>query len=232
MNGNVIFVSTNNQNKKVNYKQIERIFYMKQIFSALIFGALSLCASSAFAQVGAQADTKALLDQLKQGGMVIVLRHGGTNADQADIDPLNHDNVAKQRLLTDKGRADAKTLAEVFKKAHVPISKVMSSKLYRAIETARIVSGKDPEALIDVNEGGLVVSPNENNRRAKAFRDMAAVTPAKGTNTFIVSHKPNIIDAFGKDWFEIKEGEASIFKSDGNGKAILVARVLIADWAK
>jgi hypothetical protein len=23
-----------------------------------------------------------------------------------------------------------------------------------------------------------------------------------------VTHKPNILDAFGKDWFEIKEGEA------------------------
>jgi hypothetical protein len=31
---------------------------------------------------------------------VIVFRHGGTDADQADTDPLNPDNVAKQRGLT------------------------------------------------------------------------------------------------------------------------------------
>jgi hypothetical protein len=43
------------------------------------------------------------------------------------------------------------------------------------------------------------------------LRSMAATAPNRGTNTFIVTHKPNIIDVFGKDWFEVKEGEASIF---------------------
>ena len=60
---------------------------------------------------------------------------------------------------------------------------------------------------------------------------MAATRPAAGKNTLIVTHKPNILDAFGKDWFEIKEGEASIFKPAG-GKYQLVARVQMADWPK
>jgi len=29
---------------------------------------------------------------------------------------------------------------------------------------------------------------------------------APGTNTLIVTHKPSIIDALGKEWFEVKEG--------------------------
>ena len=40
------------------------------------------------------------------------------------------------------------------------------------------------------------------------------------------------MDAFGKDWFEIREGEASIFKPDGRGHYTLVSRVLIDDWEK
>jgi len=56
--------------------------------------------------------------------------------------------------------------------------------------------------------------------------------PEAGKNTLLVTHKPNILDAFGKDWFEVKEGEASIFKPDNAGKAVLVARVQIADWLK
>jgi hypothetical protein len=56
--------------------------------------------------------------------------------------------------------------------------------------------------------------------------------PEVGKNTLIVTHKPNIIDAFGKDWFEVKEGEASIFKPDRAGKAVLVARVQAVDWIK
>ena len=56
--------------------------------------------------------------------------------------------------------------------------------------------------------------------------------PEAGENTLIVTHKPNIIDAFGKDWFEVKEGEASVFKPDSSGKAVLVVRLQAADWLK
>ena len=33
-----------------------------------------------------------------------MFRHGATHSDQADTDPLNLDNVAKQRQLNDAGR--------------------------------------------------------------------------------------------------------------------------------
>ena len=171
-----------------------------------------------------------LLQTLRGGGYVIVFRHGGTHADQADTDPLNHDNVAKQRHLNDRGRADAQAVGEAFRKAGVPIGKAYSSRFQRAVETARLIGGKDPQPTLDVTEGGLVVTPNENNRRAQAFRALVATPPDPGTNTLIVSHKPNIIDAFGKDWFEIKEGEASIFKPEAGGKYTLLTRVQIGQW--
>src|SRR2546422_8839043 len=60
-----------------------------------------LVAVTAWAQ-GASVDD--ILTKLRAGGHVIVLRHGGAHADQADTDPLNLDNVAKQRQLNDKGR--------------------------------------------------------------------------------------------------------------------------------
>jgi hypothetical protein len=59
-----------------------------------------------------------------------------------------------------------------------------------------------------------------------------AGTALPGTNLLVVTHKPNILDAFGKDWFDVKEGEISIFKPDGNGGYRLVARVLADDWVK
>ena len=64
---------------------------------------------------------------------MIVVRHGATHADQADTDPLNLDNVAKQRQLNDKGRADARALGELFKAASVPIGKSYSSRFFRAV---------------------------------------------------------------------------------------------------
>jgi hypothetical protein len=48
-------------------------------------------------------DMKTLVGELQQGGYVIVFRHGATNREQADTDPLHHDNIAQQRLLSAKG---------------------------------------------------------------------------------------------------------------------------------
>src|SRR5437762_13641422 len=114
---------------------------------------LSFFAACACAQT---VDMKALVAGMKQGGYVIVLRHGATNRDQADTDPLNPDNVSKQRHLSDAGKALAKQVGQ--------------------------------------------------------------------RNTLLVTHKPNVIDAFGKDWFDVKEGEASVFQPGGAGKPVLIAR--------
>jgi phosphohistidine phosphatase SixA len=182
--------------------------------------------------VSAEQSGPALRDSLRAGGYVIVLRHGATYQDQADTDPLHPENVAQQRQLNDKGRADAKAVGEALKRSGIPLGKVYSSKFNRAVETARLIGGKEPEATFDVTEGGLVVSPSENNRRAQALRALAGSVPEAGTNTLVVTHKPNILDAFGKDWFDVREGEASIFKPDGAGKFTPVAQVQIGQWAK
>lgn len=172
-----------------------------------------------------------LAQALRAGGHVIVLRHGATHPDQADTDPLNHDNIAKQRQLNTKGEEAAKALGQALKQIGVPVSKVITSRFNRAYQTAKLAGFEQVEKSIDVTEGGLVVSPNENNRRAGAFRKLASTVPPTGTNVVIVTHKPNTIDAFGKDWFEVKEGEASIFKPDGAAYKV-VARVQMDEWPR
>lgn len=165
-----------------------------------------------------------VLKLLRAGGYVIVFRHGATYSDQADTDPLNLDDGAKQRQLNDKGRAEAKAVGDAFRGAGIPIGNSYSSRFQRAVETARLIGGREPQATLDISEGGLVVTPDENNRRTQALRALVATAPDPGTNTLVVTHKPNILDAFGKDW-------ASIFKPEGNGKYTLVARMQIAQWA-
>jgi broad specificity phosphatase PhoE len=187
-----------------------------------------LVVGSAWAQ--ASPSTAELLQMLRAGGYVIVFRHGATHPDQADTDPLHDENIDKQRQLNDKGRADAAQVGAVFQAARIPIGRSYSSRFHRAVETSRLIAGKAPYATLDVTEGGLVVSPNENNRRTQAFRALVAALPDPGTNTLIVTHKPNILDLFGKDWFEVKEGEASIFKPDGSGGYTIIARVQINQW--
>ncbi len=179
----------------------------------------------------ARADDKDLAQALRAGGLVLVVRHGATFADQADTDPLNFDNIAAQRNLNDKGKALAKAFGDALRQAGVPIGKVYTSKYNRAYETAIVAGFSNIEKTTDLTEGGLIVSPNENSRRADAFRKMLAVAPKDHTDTILITHQPNIIAALGKDWFDVKEGETSIFRPvDGGYK--LVARVQMDEWPR
>jgi len=190
---------------------------------------VAVAAPSAAAQAR---EAKAVATQLQQGGYVIVMRHGATNRDQADTDPLNPDNVAKQRLLSEKGKEQARQVGEAFRKLGVPFGTVYTSKFDRAVETGKLIGGGTVVSTFDVTEGGLVVTPIENDRRSEALKKMIATVPPAGKNTLIVTHKPNILDALGRDWFEVKEGEASVFRVDASGKAELIARVQAVDWIK
>ena len=181
-------------------------------------------------QTSAMSD-KDLAQALQAGGYVIVVRHGATFPDQADTDPLNFDNVAAQRNLNDKGKTLAREFGEALRRAGIPVGKIYTSKYNRAYETAVLAGFKDITKTADLTEGGLIVSPNENNRRSEAFRKMLATVPQAGTNTILVTHYPNIIAALGKDWFDVKEGEASIFRPE-NGSYKLVARLQMDEWPR
>ena len=176
---------------------------------AASLGVYALLAVSMSAPAAA-ADDREIAQALPTGGLVIVVRHGATFPDQADTDPLNFDNIAAQRNLNDKGKMLARQFGDALRRAGVPIGKVYTSKY---------------------TEGGLVVSPNENNRRSDAFRKMLAAAPKPGTNTILITHFPNIIAALGKDWFNVKEGQATIFRPE-NGSYKLVGRVQMDEWPR
>lgn len=198
---------------------------LRLISLAILFASLS--------PLGAMAQSDAaLLATLRGGGNVIVLRHGATHPDQADTNPLDPKDRSHQRQLNDSGRAAAKAMGDALRALMVPVGQVQTSQFYRAIETGTLLGFGDVTSTADIAEGGLVVTPNENNRRAAALKKLAATPPASGTNVVLVTHKPNIMDAFGKDWFDVKEGEASVFRPDGKGGYLLVGRVLAADWAR
>src|SRR3984893_18949035 len=148
-----------------------RMLSRRTLMTVSLGGGLSTMLSVARSNIAA-ADDKGVAQALRAGGLVIVVRHGATFADQADTDPLNPDNIAAQRNLNDKGKALAKAFGEALRQAGVPVGKVYTSRFNRAYETAALAGFTDIEKTADLTEGGLVVSPNENSRRAEAFRKM------------------------------------------------------------
>jgi phosphohistidine phosphatase SixA len=178
------------------------------------------------------ANKDAVVPQLLKGGLVIFFRHTKTNADQSDTDPLHLDNVKAQRQLSEEGRAQAKAIGEALHALKIPVGKVISSKYNRAQEAAKLLGFGDPEALTEVTQGGMLISPNEDERRTKSLKQLLGTAPEEGKNTIIVSHKPNLEEAAGKDFGDVTEGEAVIFQPQGEGKFKLIARVPAATWTE
>ena len=203
----------------------------RRSFTALALAAGLSLLLGGIAPSTAAADDKELAQALRAGGLVIVLRHGATRSDQADADPVDFNNIAAQRNLNDKGKAAAVAFGNAFRQIGTPVGKVYTSRFNRAYETATLAGFKDIEKTPDLTYGKSAASPDKNITDAGAFRKLLGTAPQPGTNTVIVTHTPNIVDALGKDWSEVKEGEASIFRP-ANGTYTLVARVQIDEWPR
>jgi broad specificity phosphatase PhoE len=172
------------------------------------------------------------IKDLRLGGYVIVFRHGATSSDQPNADPMSRPNVSVQRQLNEVGRTQAKSIGESMRKLKIPVGLVLSSTTQRAVDTGTLLGFGEVTATADLTESGPAVSPDENDRRAQALRKLVAGGPPADNNLVIVSHKPNIVDAFGKDWLDVREGEASVFEPDGACSYKLVVRVQASEWSR
>jgi len=196
---------------------------LKHSFFSLVLLLSSLCIStSAESQ---SATLSQVINSLKGGGYVLFMTHPDTQKDKADTDPLNHSNLLAQRHLTDLGRQQAISIGDSFRTLDIPIGKVLSSRFQRAKETGELLNLGEVTTSLELTEGGLVVSPDENARRARVLNKLISTPPDEGTNLLVISHKPNLQDAAGKDFGDIVEGEVVIFRPDGRGSYKLVARV-------
>jgi phosphohistidine phosphatase SixA len=172
-------------------------------------------------------------NDLSLGGYVIVLRHGATTSAQPNTDsmsnPMNRTSGGAERQLNEQGRAQAKSIGEQMHQLNIPVGLVLTSTTQRAVDTAKLLGFGEVTANPDLAEGA---SADESNQRAEALRKLAATPPPPGNNTMIVSHKPNIVGAFGNDWSDIREGEASVFQPDSHGGYRLIVRVQSDGWSK
>jgi phosphohistidine phosphatase SixA len=181
-------------------------------------------------------DSHELISALKQGGYVIVFRHGATDDSQRDIYPFNFDDMKAQRQLSEKGRDMARQIGAAFKKLGIPIGEIYTSRLNRAVETGKLLSGKEVrpvDALTDSGAGSasaMAAPGGENAKAGFAMRQLVNAEPQAGTSNLIVTHKTNIADAFGKQASDVQEGEAFIYRSNGTAPAVLVNRVKASFW--
>jgi phosphohistidine phosphatase SixA len=172
-----------------------------------------------------------LLDALRLGGYVIVLRHGATNADAARDGMSNPDKKpAGERQLSAAGRAQAAAVGEGLRKLGIRVGLVITSPLQRAVDTAKLLGTGEVKIAPDLAEISNAMSRAENERRGDILRKLVGYHSGPD-NLVIVTHKANLIEAFGDSLADMREGEAAVFEPDFTGDGYrVVARFQSTDW--
>jgi phosphohistidine phosphatase SixA len=189
---------------------------------------LTLCAAASTASLTG----KDLTAGLQRGGYVILMRHAsspGTPPDPAQAAP---DNLHHERQLDEVGRASARAMGDAFHRLRIPIGQVLSSPTYRALETARLADLEPAQPYAQLGDAGQSMTADPSGTRGAWLRGTVAQAPKPGTDTLIITHAPNITEAFPTESVGLADGEALIFRPDGQGGAFLVARVKIQDWPR
>jgi len=184
------------------------------------------------------ADLRTLVPQLKQGGYVLVIRHGATDDSQKDVYPFVFDDMTKQRQLNEQGRQTARDIGAALKALGIPLGQVYTSQLHRAVETGSLISGSQTIARSELTDSGAgsaaaMAKPGGlNTKVGSAIRDLVNAPPKPATNNILVTHKTNIADAFGKEFGNVAEGEAIVLKPNPSGAPTLVDRVQAKEWVE
>jgi len=176
--------------------------------------------------------SKELVSALRSGGYVIVMRHASSPPDPPAAAQANADNLQRERQLDESGRASARAMGDALRRLKIPVGRVLSSPTYRALETLRMAQLGPVQTYPELGDAGHSMQGDSSGLRGAWLRTHVETPPPQDTNTVIVTHFPNLTEAFPAETKELADGEALIFKPDGHGGATLVARVKIGEWTQ
>src|SRR5258705_2129464 len=126
--------------------------------------------------------------------------------------------MTAQRQLSEKGRAMARELGAALEKLGVPIGEVYTSRLNRAVETGKLIGGKDVSPVDELTDGsadsasGMANPDGKNAKAGRAVRDLVNAPATARLNNLAETHKTNVADAFGKEVAGMREGDALVYK--------------------
>ncbi len=166
-----------------------------------------------------------LVNALRSGGHVIVMRHGSSPS--AIPATPNPDNVPPERQLDEQGRTSTTAMGDALRRLKIPIGEVLTSPTYRARETATRAGMPAPRSATELGEGSgsmQAVSPAQTEWLQQKVTELP-----RGTNVVLITHSPNVSAAF-PEAATVAQGEAVIFAPDGKGGTRVVGRIRIEEW--
>ena len=208
------------QRRKTRALQRRRLRDNLRTMRNALFAFLLLTACGAAA---AQVDPS-IVAKLREGGLVLYMRHTSTDFSQNDSAMKSYEDCAHQRNLTDKGRAEAREIGANVKRLGIPLGEVLASPFCRTMETARLAFGR-AQAMNEVRGGP---AQPEDPRRYDELRKLLSAPVKKGENRVIASHGNPFHAVAGAPY--LAEGEMAVVRPEGAMRFTLIARVRPQDW--
>jgi phosphohistidine phosphatase SixA len=171
-----------------------------------------------------------LVEQLRHGGYVLLMRHASAPQAVPDKQSADPENKRLERQLDAKGRATAAAMGQAIKSLRIPVGTVFSSPTYRARQTVRFAGLGEAKAFAQLGDKGSSMEKDAVANQAAWLREKVSEAPKPGVNTIIVTHMPNIVTAFPDAGSKVAEGETLIFQPRSGGKAVMIAKVPIEEW--
>ena len=175
----------------------------------------------------AEAAGSSLGDQLRRGGVVLVIRHAATDFSKPDRQPVDLKDCRTQRNLSADGRRDAKRIGQGARRLQLRIGAVLSSPFCRTRETATLAFGRTAISSALLN---TVIADHDAawRRQVRTARRLLGTKPAARRVTVLVTHGSVVGDATG---LTLQEGETLVFRPLGDSRFRLLGRILPRAWA-
>ena len=171
-----------------------------------------------------------LVDLLRRGGYVLVMRHASSPREVPTKEQANPDNLKLERQLDESGRRGASAMGDALRRLKIPIGTVLTSPTYRAMETVRLARLDRPQAVNELGDGGQSM---QGVPEAQASWLRSRVSEAPGSvNIIFVTHQPNLSRAFPEWGPSVADGETVALRPDGRGGVAVIGRIPIEEWPR
>jgi phosphohistidine phosphatase SixA len=179
-------------------------------FTAVLLTALLLVPAPLLADNNA-----ALIERMRDGGLVIYWRHALTDHSQRDSDLSDMGRCETQRNLNSPGRQQARGVGEAFERHGIPVGTVLASAFCRNRDTAELAFGRY-EPVDDLFNLPAVGDLARREWLVTSLRERLATPPGDASlNTVIVGHNLNLRAAAN---VFIDEGGIALFEPLGGSR--------------
>jgi phosphohistidine phosphatase SixA len=150
-----------------------------KIFTTCFFGIVILAA------INANADQDSLIEQMKAGGHILMIRHAYA---PGNGDPANFQlgDCSTQRNLDDRGRMQARAIGEWLRDKGIKEVRIYSSQWCRCLETAELLMLGDVTELPALNS--FYDRPQDREPNLKALQEFISELALEGELIIMVTH--------------------------------------------